>query len=335
MSESARTPGEIVGGGDAEHDWRIDPTGHADLFRAEAPELAGLLESDRPSLIADQYERYNDEAVEARDVFKSTVLRANRAIFVTAGVAAALLVIGGLGELLGEASGAVVRGVGFVGTVSGALATMWLSRLQGGKLADRWAATRARAEAKRLAYFRAVIEAAQDTVERHFALEYVRRYLLDNQIDYFRDRGAEHRRAADRALTGATRAATVASTATALASAASIVEPRLAVLAGVGVVASGYAAFASSRTEVDQDRTNADRYAFALLRLEDRRLELSAYRERVAAGEEGAVETFYEPVFLVLRSDHDAFLDEAAKREAAIGEMRERLDAAKEGLKSG
>jgi hypothetical protein len=105
------------------------------------------------------------------------------------------------------------------------------------------------------------------------------------------------------------------------------------VLAGLGVIASAYAALAVSRSAVDQDRTNADRYLAAEFQLKERRLDLDTYRERAASGDKGAVQEFFEPVFVTLEADHQAFLTEAEKREIAIGDMEKRLDAAREALK--
>ncbi len=66
--------------------------------------------------------------------------------------------------------------------------------------------------------------------------------------------------------------------------------------AGLGVIASGYAAFAVSRSAVNQDRKNADRFLAAWCTLEERKLDLSACRERTALGDSKAVRQFFEPL---------------------------------------
>ena len=110
-------------------------------------------------------------------------------------------------------------------------------------------------------------------------------------------------------------------------------HPELAVIAGLGVIASAYSALAVSRSTVNQDRKNADRYLAAEYQLKERRLDLDTYRERTASGNNGAVQEFFEPIFVTLEADHKAFLSEAEERELAIGDMVKRLDAAKEALK--
>jgi hypothetical protein len=211
---------------------------------------------------------------------------------------------------------------------------MWLNQLQGGALPKRWAEERAKAEAKRLAYFKTVMEEAIEApLDQLLALEYTRRFLLDNQIDYFKDRGGEHENAASAALKSSTQAVFVSSSFTAIAGALSMWRPEFAVFAAVGVIASAYAALAVSRSTVNQDRKNADRYLAAEYQLKERKLDLDTYRRKTASGEKGAVQEFFEPIFLTLEADHRAFLSEAEQRELAIGNMEKRLNAAKETLK--
>jgi hypothetical protein len=280
------------------------------------------------------YEELNGKAVNARDVFKTTVCKADTAIFCTVSLAALLLIAGGLQEPLGNIGPWVVGTIGLLGIVSSGLAAMWFNQLKGELLAKRWADERAKAEAKRLAYFKAIMEGASgDPLDQLLVLEYVRRYLLDNQIDYFRDRGSQHESAARIALTKSTQAVFVASIFTAFAGLLSMLRPQLAVVAGLGVIASAYAPLALSRSAVNLDRQNADRYRTAEDQLRERRLELDAYRERTASGDKGAVQEFFEPIFVTLEGDHKAFLSDAEKRELAIGGMERRLDAAQEALK--
>lgn len=112
-----------------------------------------------------------------------------------------------------------------------------------------------------------------------------------------------------------------------------MLKAEFAVVAGLGVIASAYAALVSSRSALNQDRTNADRYLSAEYQLQERRLDPDNYRQRTAEGDGGALQEFFDPVFVTLQADHQAFLSESEKRESAIGDMEKRLDAAKEALK--
>lgn len=332
--ELIRTADDAIGAGNSDTDWKIVPTEHAKIFEEKAPSLAENLRGSRPKGLAEMYEEWNAKAIKARDNFKNTVRKADIAVFCTASLGALLLVAVGLQVPLGVSGPWTVKAIGLLGVISSGVAVMWLNQLQGGALSKRWAEERAKAEAKRLAYFKTVMEGAREApLDQLLALEYARRFLLDNQIDYFSDRGREHEISASAALKTSTRAVFVSSSFTAIAGALSMWRPELAVVAGVGVIASAYAALAVSRSAVNQDRKNADRYSAAEYELKERRLELDTYREKTASGEKGAVQNFFEPIFLTLEADHKAFLSEAEQRELAIGDMEKRLDAAKEELK--
>jgi hypothetical protein len=317
-------------------DWKIVPTEHASELAAKSASFAANLGRSRCEGLAKMYEELNAKAVRARDAFKRTVSRADIAVFCTASLAALLMVAGGLQAQLGGAGRWIVGAVGALGVVSGGLAAMWLNQVRGGELAKRWTSERAKAEAKRLAYLKAVMEgASDDPSDQLLVLEYTRRYLLDNQIAFFRGRGDEHEAAATAALHRSTLALFAASTFTAIAGLLSMLVPELALTAGLGVIASAWAALVLSRSAVNMDRKNADRYRSAADRLEDRRLDIDVYRARAAAGDKAAVQEFFEPVFVILESDHKGYLTDAEQREAAIGDMEQRLSVAKEALDRG
>jgi hypothetical protein len=328
------TARDAIGVGNSDTDWKIVPTEHAKIVEKKAPSLAENLRGSRSEGIAKMYEEWNAKAIKARDNFKNAVSKADLAVFCTASLGALLLVAGGLQVLLGGSGAWAVKAIGLLGVISSGLAVMWLNQVRGGGLSKRWAEERAKAEAKRLAYFKTVMEGALETpLDQLLALEYTRRFLLDNQIDYFKDRGGEHETAAGAALKTSTQAVFVSSSFTAIAGALSMWRPEFAVVAGLGVVASAYAALAVSRSTVNQDRKNADRYLTAEYQLKEKRLDLDTYRKRAASGDNRAVQEFFEPIFVTLEADHQAFLSEAEQRELAIGDMEKRLDAAKETLK--
>ncbi|MCI0744229.1 MAG: hypothetical protein L0Y58_02385 [Verrucomicrobia subdivision 3 bacterium] len=324
---------DAVGEGDSATDWKIVPTEHAVLLADKSASFAEVLRGARPKGIAKMYVELDALAVEARDTFKNTVTRANFAVFCTAGLGALLLIASGIQGTLGKFGLWVVGTIGLLGVVSGSLATMWLTQVKGGSLVNKWSKERAKAEAKRLAYFKAVINGvSDDPFDQLLAFEYTRRFLLDNQIDYFRDRGRQHERAHNSALKTSTQAVFVASTVTAGAGLLSMLAPQLATIAGIGVIASAYSTLALSRSSVNIDRRNADRYRLAKDQLEERKLEIDIYREKVASGDKGAVQEFFEPIFITLSTDHKVFLNFVEQREMAIGAMEGRLTVATDAL---
>ena len=328
------TARDVIEEGSSDTDWKIAPTDHAEMFEKKAPSLAKNLRDSRTKGLADMYEDLNVKAVDARDAFKDTVGRADTAVFYTATFGALLLIVGSLHESLGIYGRFAVGGIGVFGFVSFGLATMWLSQVKGGNLSKKWISERAKAEAKRLAYFKTVMEGASEAaLEQLYAFEYTRRFLLENQIDYFRDRGGQHATAANLSLKRSTQAVFVASTFTGIAGLLSVFLPQLATIAGLGVIASAYAALSVSRSAVNLDRTNADRYRAAEDQLKERMLDIDTYRMKTASGNKEAVQEFFEPIFIILEADHKAFLSDTEQREMAIGGMEQRLDAAKEILR--
>ena len=77
---------------------------------------------------------------------------------------------------------------------------------------------------------------------------------------------------------------------------------------------------------MNQDRKNADRYLTAKHQLRERKLDLDIYRKKIISGDNEALQEFFEPVFVTLKSDHDTFLEIAEEREFAIGGMEKRLN---------
>jgi len=331
--ELIQTACEAIGKGEAA-DWKIAPVEHAGMFATVAPSLAVCLGGALTEGWAARYREKDERADSAQALFKKTVNRADGAVFVTACLGALLLIAGGLHEKLGGFGPGLVRITGVMGIIASAFATMYLSRLRGDGLSKSWAENRARAESARLAYFKSVMDGmSTEPLDQLLALEYTRRFLLDSQIKYFGKRGSDHELAARKTLDTSTQAVFLSSILTGVAGMLSFWYPQLALIASLAVVSSAFSAWVLSRSSVNQDRTNAERYIYAKDRLEEIRLNLDKYRQRAASGDSGAVKEFFEPVFVVLEKDHQAFLTDAERREAAIGEMESRLDAASERLK--
>lgn len=323
-----------VGEGDEASDWKLDPTRHAEMYRENAEPLARVLQGARPTGLAKMHVELDAKAVRARDHFKVTVSKSNYAVFSTLGLGALLLVSGGFKSSLGTLSSWIVGSIGLLAAVSGGLASMWISQTRGGNLLDKWARERAQAEAKRLEYFKAVIkETSEKPFPQLLALEYTRRFLLQNQINYFRERGNQHDEASNKALTTSTRSVFASSSLTAIAGLLAMWNPQLAVIAGFGVIASAYSSLAGSKSAVNLDRRNADRYRLAKDQLEERTLEIDIFRRRTAEGEKTAVEEFFNPVFIILAADHKKFLDDSSLKNLELLEIEGRLKSAQEGLR--
>ena len=287
-----------------------------------------VLEQSAPQTAAAEFERLDAEAIRAQAEFRRTAGRANRTVLATAVLGAALLLAGALEEWPAEdVRRGLLLAIGAAGIVSGGLGTMWLLRLKQGDLFERWMRARAGAETRRLQYFERVTEAegASDPPMPLplLQLEYFRRYQLDVEIAFYRERQRDHSRAADRTLQLESIAIFAATVGTGLGGlAAGLTEPYLAAAGAIGVAGAAGASFAGGRETITQDRRNAERYARTLEALVALRERLDEVR--AAAGSRGPVVSFVTAVNDQISLEHRQWLDTVESIEAGIT----RLEAA-------
>ncbi len=305
-------------------DWKVDPTAHAREFEDKAPSLADNLRRSRPEGLARQFKEKDSAAVTARDRFKSAARQADNAVFMAGAFSAILIVAIGLQQRFGDYEKPVIVTLGILGAIASSYATMLVGMARRGKLAKRWAAERAGAESRRIRYFRNVLQGAtRGPLDRLLALEYVRRFLLDSQLQFFRKRGRQHEQAAQTAITQSMYATFFASSVTGIASVLAIYLTDLGVLAGLSAVATQLGALILSRSEMNLDMQNAERYRKAADTLSDIRLDLDRARRDVAVGADNAHLRFFDPVIRALEADHKSFLKEGENLDSAMASSLE------------
>jgi hypothetical protein len=130
-------------------DYKIQPTQHAQELATRAPSLAAILRHSDLSVLAEQYEEKEKQAVESQTCFKTTTNRANWAVLLTACFSALLLVLGPMKSVGGLPVPIVVAIIGVCGVISGGFGSMLVYRAREGKLLDDWMGTRAAVEALR------------------------------------------------------------------------------------------------------------------------------------------------------------------------------------------
>jgi multisubunit Na+/H+ antiporter MnhG subunit len=322
---------EAIGAGRKE-DYVLAPASHADELAGKAPALAALLRATKIGALAQQFQERDSEAGTAQRRFKDAMTRANGAVLAT-GVLGALIMAAGIFEAqLGEAvmrPALLVLGVGAL--VTGALASMWLFRVREGKLLDAWMTGRARAETARLVYFATLVTSGAPATSNAqlglLKLEYFRRYQLDMQVAYYRERGRQHRETADRTLTLGALAAALGAVASGSAGIVAFFDATWASLAALGVVGAALAAFAATREAANQDRRNAERYGRTLEALESLRGRLDDVRGGVMAGSQNVLEEYVAAVHEQLSLEHREWLEGAESTRSAIGKMDETLAA--------
>lgn len=339
--EEIKRAKDTIGDGQPD-DYILSPSRHAEELQAKAPTLARILRTSRVVCRASQYERFDGEANLAQSTYKRIMRYASWAILATAVLSTAVLLVGPLAGLLGQdaASGLLLSGLGLAALVTGALATMFLSRARGGGLYKAWKTARARAEQARAGYFQAVAaapgEAPADPALGLLKLEYIRRYHLDVQIAYYRERSKQHRASAERTLD----LASLAALPTALAAGAvGVLGPQWAPLAALGLLGSALAAFATAREQVNSDQVNADSYDATLTEMEWLKEDIDDWRNAVLQATNAAdvLAGILARIQQVLGAEHEKWLargtdEDAVKNlEAAVAAAQARRTAGGDG----
>ena len=322
-----------------DEDYRIEPTQHAGALENRAPELAKILKGSDVQVAARQYEESDKRAGEAQNRFKGLTSRSGLAVLITACVGVVLMLLGAFSEGTWFADQKWVFFVlAIAGTIVGALGTMWIFRIREGKLLDEWMKNRARSETRRLAYFSTVTR-PHDVPDSGLPvkleqLEYFRRYQLDVQLSYYKNRGAEHLASSRKTLALSSWAVFLSTVATGTAGVLGAWWTPLASIAALSVLGSALSSFASSKEAVNQDRRNAERYSRTQEILERIESRLKDVREAVAEGSHEALEQFVNAIHEQLSLEHRQWLSGAEAISAGISTLEETLARLKEKIES-
>jgi hypothetical protein len=318
-------------GRDRPNDYVLAPSSHAEELASKAPALARLLRTAKLETLALQYERLDRQAGAAQKKFKDAMAWANRALLLTTGLGAGVMVVGILATWAKDAAEPLSVVIGILAVLSGGMASMSLFRVREGNLLETWMSGRAHAEGARLSYFSTLVQGADnqpsDPPLGLLKLEYFRRYQLDVQIAYYSRRGDDHRRSADLTLMIGGFAVAAGAVAAGSAGVLAAIDPRWAAVAALGVIGTAAAAYAATREAVNQDRRNAERYGRTLSALEILRGRLDDVRGGVLKGSQDVLEEYVAAVHEQLSLEHREWLSGAESTRSAIGKMDETLAA--------
>jgi cytochrome c biogenesis protein CcdA len=324
----------IIGAG-RKDDYKIQPTAHAAELASKAPALATILAKAQFSVLAEQYERKDQEAVEGQEAFRSAVGRANWAVFFTTVFSVLLLVASPLTSIVKTPHNTLLVVFGVGGIVCGGLGAMWLYQVREGKLLDSWMNARATAELLRKQYFEAVTSAqavaeGSDVPALLLQFEYFRRYHFDTQVAFYDRRCVDYKRAAARVLRATGLSVGLASISLGLAGFLGGIDPRWTSAAALGTVATAIAAFASTNESVYHYRRNLELYGKTGDALRLFKGKLDDVRAAAIAGEREPVQQFVAAINEQLVAEHRQWLAAAQDVQPAL----ERLDDTLSKLKS-
>jgi hypothetical protein len=316
-------------GAQADDDYVLDPTRHADAYAASAPDLAAVLGSARLTTIARQYKQRDEDAGTAQADYKRTIGWANLAVFATAVLSAGMMAFQ-IFVGTSQYGSWIVGGLGMLSGACGALAAMWLYQIRQGKLLERWMTARARAETARLSYFTALAElgeAAPDPAFDLLKLEYFRRYQYDVQANFYRNRGRQHDKAAQKNLRLGSTAVLFSAAAAGTSGVVGLTTGGAATALGaLGVLGAALASYAAARENTSQDQRNAERYGRTQEALENIGGErLDRVRSAVAQGNAQALAEFVAAVNEQISLEHRQWLEGSEATKAAVAKLEETL----------
>lgn len=327
QDELIKSAKDIIGQGHRD-DYILAPREHSKSLADQAPALSAILEREQLTAAVEQYEYHDAAAKTAQEVFRATSSRANVGVFVTVCLTAAILVT----ELLAPSSlgKALLISFSICSVFGGALASMWLFKIRGGLMLEKWMAARAVAETMRLSYFLLVINArvAGDSAipVPLLQLEYFRRYQLDIERAYYRNRTREHQDAANKILGISAFSVLLASLAAGLGGLlGGALAPRWVSIAALGTVAAALSSFAAAQEALGQDRRNAERYGRTLAALDDLASRIGDVRASAAAGMQEPVQAFVAAVHEQLSLEHRQWLDNAESTKASLATLEQAL----------
>lgn len=321
-------------------DYIISPTSHAEQLGSKAPELAAILSSTKVGISATQYEEEDKEALDAQNKFRRASNRANLMVFVTTILTGLVLAIATIASLLPDTiEQALLVALGLATVFCGAIATRDLVAIRNGNLLEDWMSKRAAAETYRLVYFETVVgSAAADRPATQsgipidlLKLEYFRRFQLDVQRNYYRERAKQHRAEAAKTLSYGSLAVAGAALATGTAGVLSVLNAQFAAIAALGTIFAGLSSYSAIRESVHQDRRNAERYVRTSRVLEEITKRLDDVRKAVYASGSEPLDKFVKAVDEQLSLEHRQWLGDQSLAQGALGELQRILKDASTG----
>ena len=325
MSDAAR-----IIGSDTPSDYRLSPLEHAEQLKTSAPKLAALLTRSAPVELAQQHADADTEALGAERTFKRWVIRANWAVLATATVSALLMAVALLGGIFGSLTQTILIVLAVIGVTTGGIASMSLFRVKEGRLLEDWMMARARAETKRLSYFRYIVNSSEGRLDPQLELlklEYFRRYQLDLQLAYYKTRRSGHRNSAERTLDISAVSVLVAAIASGAAGVLGALRNEWAALGSLAVFGAALQAFAAARESLNQDRRNAERYDNTAQALQGLRERLDDVRSGIAAGSPSVLGEYVGAVQDQLSLEHRQWLEGAENMQAAVARLEKALSS--------
>jgi hypothetical protein len=313
-----------------------------DSFAGLSVPLGAILRGREATNIVAAYEREDQRAIEEQSRFSLVATLLNGAVLATASIGALILAVGVLQPWLqkqvdprfDQGVSWVLAALGFFGLLVGGYAAALLYELNAGDLARHWMQSRARAEQLRGEYFdRLVAHAATaDSATQSAALDLVATHLLQDQLNYFAERGKRHEAAAGHWLRLAAFATGVASVGIAAGGMVGAVGgPWLLAVAALGAIGTAVVSFATSQEAIGQERERAERFRNNVDALELAARQIDDVRGAIGGGAGDALVTLTGAINQQLGLELGRFLEGGQGIRASIAKLSHQIEKSREG----
>jgi hypothetical protein len=313
-----------------------------DGFARRSAALGETLRGGEAKRTVAAYEREDRRAIEEQGRFFTVATRLNRTVLATAVVSALILALGVLQPWLqkqvdprfDQLISWIVAALGFLGLLIGGYAAALLYELKAGDLERNWMQSRARAEKLRSEYFERVVAhaAAVDPGTQEVTLDLVIQHLLEDQLQYFADRGKRHEVTAGHWLRLAAFATGVASVGVAAGGMVGAVGgPWLLAIAALGAIGTAVVSFATSQEAIGQERERALRFRNNVDALELLARKIDGVRGAIGSGAADTLVTFTAAINQQLALELGRFLEGGESIRASITKLGQQIEESQKG----
>jgi hypothetical protein len=323
---------EQIGEG-APTDYVLVPEQHADMVNND--DLRRILKGSLVGAVVKQYRDTDTAAILAQRRLKNYSSLANVSLFLATGASSLIMVFSLLiTEPLVYTTSAALAGFAFA-----AIAAFCLNMIRSGQMLEGWMKERAEAEMHRLRFFKLVTSQAADADPDSnlplVLLEYFRRFQLDIQIAFYRERGRQHAGAAHRKLVWGASALGLVSLLNAAAGLLTNYALQWSALAAVALVVQSFATSTSNSESLNQDGRNAERFKRVYRNLANLAGRLDEVRSAVAAGDLGMLDSFVDAVHEGLSAEHRQWTEDIGQIGSAVDKLSEKLKNVRSDLGGG
>ncbi len=310
-------------------DYVLQSGNHFKEFEENAPELADILKSSKLESIKEEYDTWNERALDYQRKFRKWSRYANWFAFLTVLFTASILVVTTIpmDEFYLDSGIITFSALSVIFSISTGAA---LRLIKTGNILHLWMSGRASAETLRIDYFNQLVQYninSNNVFLSLLKLEYFRRYQLDVELAYYTVRSKQNQLMANKTLSYSTWLMAGATLAIAVGSFLGVGTQYtfLTAITSLAIICQALSSKISNSAAFNQYGKNAENFERTRSSLAQIRGKLDDVRELVANGNNKALVEFASLVNDQISLEHRLWIDTFKKRIESIDTMTEDL----------